>query len=301
MNERYCQEDELSTMMVPVGEYDPSNITRRFEDIAYGPLPQQKMDIYLPETGEGPFPLLMYIHGGGWMIGNKRLCFIDSVIDALDYGYAVASLDYRLLPEGRYPSFLHDIKAALRWIGRYGLEHGVDPERIALAGDSAGGTIALMAAFTEGRPEFEGGDGEACSGKIRAVCAMYAPSVLDADEAVWFKEAGGLCRRAFKPSGEEESPLYENAFGTSDAEELKKLSPISLVHADIPGVMLQHGMMDSVVPHQHSLMLAGRINEVCGEDRAKLCLYPERDHGDRLFLGKENCREIVDFLAKHMQ
>lgn len=301
MNERYRPEDDLSTMMVPVGEYDPSHITRRFEDIAYGPLPEQKMDIYLPEAGEGPFPLLMYIHGGGWMIGNRRLCFIDSVIDALDCGFAVASLDYRLLPEGCYPAFLDDIKAALRWIGRHGLDHGVDPERVALTGDSAGGTIALMAAFTEGRPEFEGGEGGVSSAKIRAVCAMYAPSVLDADEAAWFKESCGLCRRTFKPSGEEERPLYENAFGTSDAKQLKALSPISLVHADIPGVMLQHGMMDSVVPYQHSLMLADRIGEVCGEGRVKLCLYPERDHGDRLFLGKENCREITDFLAKYMQ
>ncbi len=299
--DRYISEDDLTGMVVPAKDFDCSQIKYHFLDVHYGCLPEQKLDIYLPDQVDGPFPLLIYVHGGGWMIGTKRLCFMDCIIDAIKYGYAVISMDYRLAPAVRFPEFLYDVKTAIRWARAHAGDYGFDPEHIGLVGDSAGGNLSLLAAFTAGEPELEGEryGWPNFSSAVQAVCAMYAPSVLYGDDMAWFRESGISSRTV--PMAEGEENLYETVFGTKNVEMLKLLSPINLVHENIPPVLLQHGKRDSVVPCQHSVLLAERIEGICGPGRMELRLYPDRDHGDRQFIGEENCREVLTFFDRYLK
>jgi acetyl esterase len=101
--------------------------------------------VYRPE-GEGPLPLVAYVHGGGWMLGSVES--FDTVARALANasGAMVASIEYRLAPEHPFPAGLDDVVSAVRWLAANAAELGADPERLAIVGDSAGGNLATVAA-----------------------------------------------------------------------------------------------------------------------------------------------------------
>ena len=102
--------------------------------------------VYTPEGGDGPFPCVVYLHGGGWVIGDLETH--DHLCRALakGAGAVVVSVDYRLAPEVRFPAAADDCYAATRWVAANGAELGIDPQRIAVAGDSAGGNLAAVVA-----------------------------------------------------------------------------------------------------------------------------------------------------------
>jgi acetyl esterase/lipase len=125
--------------------------------VSYGSLPQQKLDVYLPASGTGPFPVLVYAHSGGWIGGSRRQ--VPDVIRALipDVHVAVVSIDYRLIrtgPTGRYtntfPTASYDMDQAIRFVRANATRLHLDPNRIIAAGASAGGQIAAMAGAAPG-------------------------------------------------------------------------------------------------------------------------------------------------------
>jgi acetyl esterase len=111
-----------------------------------GPEGEIPLRVYTPE-GEGPFPILLFIHGGGWVICS--LDTHDTLCRALCMGAGclVVSVDYRLAPEHKYPAAVHDVYAALEWVAAHGGELGGDPARIAVGGDSAGGNLSAALAL----------------------------------------------------------------------------------------------------------------------------------------------------------
>ena len=182
-------EANRARMMAP-NTFDCTTVARRRTDIAYGTLPEQKLDLYYPPEGEGPWPLILYIHGGGWYLGSKRECSLECIIDAVNCGYAVASVDYRLSPAVKFPEFVFDVKTAVRWARANAAVYDLDPERIAVMGDSAGGHLALTLGFTANRPEWEGAQygWAGVSSAVQAVVDMYGPSDLAADNAALYCE-----------------------------------------------------------------------------------------------------------------
>lgn len=290
----------LKRMMMP-NPFDPSTVARNFTDVSYGPLPEQKLDIYLPPTGDGPWPLIIYVHGGGWTLGSKRECSLDAIIDALNYGYAIISVDYRLVPQVIFPEFLYDVKTAVRWARANAAQYGFDPERFAVMGDSAGGNLALMIGFTADIPEYEGykyGWSEVSS-SVQAVVDMFGTAILNADDPAFLKESGVPEIRLGDPNTSRlESRM--KCF-TTDAAMLAFISPLALVHKDIPPVLILQGEMDPTVPKQHSILLAERIHKLCGSERADLRLYPERTHADYAFMTDETAHTVVEFLDKHLK
>ncbi|NMA25896.1 MAG: alpha/beta hydrolase, partial [Clostridiales bacterium] len=123
---------------------DTSAIRRKFLNCRYGEHRRQAVDIYLPNERNGPFPVIFFIHGGGWSGGNKRDAQILPFIGGVERGYAVIGVGYRLVPQIRYPDNLFDIKAALRWTAENAKTYLLDPERTALTGASAGAHLAMM-------------------------------------------------------------------------------------------------------------------------------------------------------------
>ena len=292
--------------MVTPTVFDPSPIKRKYLDVQYGTLPEQKVDVYLPDEGDGPFPLIIYVHGGGWSMGNKREGALPCIIDAIKYGYAVISADYRLAPGVKFPEFLFDVKTAVRWARANAKEYRFDPDKFGMVGDSAGGHLTLMVGFTAGHPEYEGEQygWEGVSSAVQAIIDMYGPSILDADRDAFLKESGvpAMNLGAPPPKSEGAAPAsgMAGAF-TADINMLHLISPIQYVHKDIPPTMIQQGEKDPIVPKQNSTLLAEKIRKVCGPDRVDLRLYPERTHSDGAFMGTENCMEVLPFFDKYLK
>jgi len=284
--------------------FDPSYITRRFENVQYGSLPEQKLDLYLPESGEGPFPLIINVHGGGWCYGNKRECAMECVIDALNFGYAVMSVDYRLAPKTKFPEFLFDVKTAVRFARANAAEYKLDPERFAIMGDSAGGHLALMVGFTPDRPEYEGEryGWAGVSSRVQAVVDLYGPAVLNTKSAEWLKESG-IMDVTYTGIGMDGATFMDKIlpFISTDPDMLPLVSPDAYVHKDIPPVLIMQGEIDPIVPKQNSVLLAERIRRVCGEDRVDLRLFPGRTHADKDFMTVETCHAVVEYLDKYLK
>ncbi|MCK9513369.1 MAG: alpha/beta hydrolase [Pigmentiphaga sp.] len=119
--------------------------TRARLDLAYGPHPDQRLDVFLPPQGSGPWPTVVFWHGGGWTNGGKEWCsFMAPALAAA--GVALVAPSYRLLPDVPYPEPMRDAAAAVRWLRDHGGEVGLSPEGWILAGHSAGGQIAALLA-----------------------------------------------------------------------------------------------------------------------------------------------------------
>ena len=298
----YMSEEESQAVRSALGPiaFDSSSVKNRFLDVKYGPLPEQLLDVYLPESGKGPFPVVFYVHGGGWTMGSKTLAFLGGVIGLIDHGYAVISVDYRLAPKTTFPEFLFDIKTSVRWARANAETYGFDPARFGMAGDSAGGHLTLMMGFTADRPEYAGGKygWSGVSDGIQAICDMYGPSILANPTEQYFRESG--VARLGVGASNKTSP-FKRAFGTSNVGLLDLISPISHVHKDIPPILILHGVKDGVVPYQHSTLLDQKIKEVCGEGRSELVLYEDRNHADSGFNTKENSEILAVFFDRYLK
>ena len=281
------------------GLLDPATIPNRITDIRYGTLETQLLDLYYPDAGEGPFPVIFYVHGGGWILGGRRDSSIACILSgALAQGFAVASVEYRLAPGTRFPENLYDVKTAVRWARANAAQHRLDPERFGMAGDSAGGYFTLMIAATANIPALEGEQygWPGVSSAIQAAVDFYGPVDMESDWAEYYA-ASGVKRLPLKLKGYPSMEEYE--FSSVSARHLAPLvCPHRYVHPEMPPVLLLHGVSDCVVPYQHSELMAQRIREVCGEGRAKLLLYPERVHSDRDFMDGESARIAAEFCAR---
>ena len=281
------------------GLLDPATIPNRITDIRYGTLETQLLDLYYPDAGEGPFPVIFYVHGGGWILGGRRDSSIACILSgALAQGFAVASVEYRLAPGTRFPENLYDVKTAVRWARANAAQYRLDPECFGMAGDSAGGYFTLMIAATANVPALEGEQygWPGVSSAIQAAVDFYGPVDMESDWAEYYA-ASGVKRLPLKLKGYPSMEEYE--FSSVSARHLAPLvCPHRYVHPEMPPVLLLHGVSDCVVPYQHSELMAQRIREVCGEGRAKLLLYPERVHSDRDFMDGESARIAAEFCAR---
>lgn len=278
---------------------DTSGIHRKFLNCPYGSDHKQTLDIYLPNTGDGPFPAVLFMHGGGWSGGNKKDAQILPFISGVERGFAVIGVGYRLIPNIRYPENLFDIKAALRWLCDNAETYLIDSERVALAGASAGAHLAMMAAFTAGQPVFEGAPlTQTC--QIRAVINQYGPTDFLTPHAQY--DASGYPR--LSAPDPESLGAVDALVGTQMANipnMMRFLNPLDNVHAAIPPVLIQHGRYDPVIPYQQGTELYNKIVNICGEDRAQLDISEVYTHADPGYADKQSVENIFSFLATHLK
>lgn len=271
--------------------FDTQRVKRSFLDLRYGPEDENMLDIYLPDDGPGPFPAVVYIHGGGWMEGTRRFNALESIYGLLRRGRAIVSIDYRLKAAGAFPENLRDVKAALCFIEREGARYMLDSERVTLCGDSAGGHLSMLAALTQDRPEY-GVAGREC--RVRAVVSLFGPSDLTEEYAAGAPDDGDPMRLMGLPGRAE---LAETVFRTSDPGLLRLMSPIYYVTQSCPPMLFLHGTADVIVPCAHSIKMAARINELCPSGRAELRLFEGRVHSDIRFMCDETAEMTEAFLA----
>ncbi|WP_181010002.1 alpha/beta hydrolase [Ornithinimicrobium sufpigmenti] len=245
------------------------------------------LDLHVPQDAEGPVPVVVWIHGGGWMEGDRRqvplqwgqqLVF-DTIVAA---GLAVATVDYRLLLEAPFPACVHDCVAAVRYLRRFADELGLDPDRIGLWGESAGAHLASMVAFLGTHPESRPG----LLGSVGV-----ADGRVDSQAAVLFYGAESL-----------DALAGDHDFGPApfgdDPDLMRAMAPIEHVHHGIPPVLLMHGDQDGIVDAEHSRLLHAALRDT-GVD-STLEITPGADH---CFLGtpiQPHLDRAVTFLAGHL-
>ncbi len=116
---------------------------RLYKDIPYGPHKKQLLDVYLPEKQAGRLPVILSVHGGGWVYGDKEL-YSHYCMNLATRGFAVVNFTYRLSPEHKFPCQLEDTVLAFRWVQDFGKDYGLDTDNIFAVGDSAGGHLLAL-------------------------------------------------------------------------------------------------------------------------------------------------------------
>ncbi|MDD5033384.1 MAG: alpha/beta hydrolase [Methylococcaceae bacterium] len=245
---------------------------------------QQKLDLYVPNQTPRPLPLVMWIHGGGWIEGDKTRV---PVLYLLEEGYAVASIDYRLSGEAVFPAQLQDAYAALAWLWAHADDYGLDRNRYVVGGASAGGHLASLVgtAMNAGVKDFEAPSGL----RLRAVVDLFGPSDLIAlrgrtDEGVDHDAPDALENRLIGAEVLDRPDLARAA------------SPTTFVDSDDPPFLILHGDGDLLVPFTQSRLLTSYL-KLSGV-RADLVQVPGAGHGGKPFQSPELKRTILGFLKE---
>jgi acetyl esterase/lipase len=275
---------------------------RHMLDIPYAGLSKaQKLDIYLPDEGSGPFPVIVSIHGGAFRFGDKGDNQVIPMLEGLKRGYAVVSINYRMSAEAIFPALVHDMKAAIRWIRANSSRWGFDPQKIATWGGSAGGYLAAMAGVSEGIPELEDlslGNPEQSSA-VQAVVDWFGPTdFLKMDEQL--AEFKIDLRDAHNGAKSPES-LLMGAKITEIPEQVKAANPETYIRPNAPPFIIQHGTKDDVVPCLQSVYFAEKLSAVLRPDKVTLDLLEGARHGDPRFGSPENLERVFAFLDQHMK
>lgn len=245
------------------------------------------MDVYVPTRRTGPAPCVVWIHGGAWLFGDRRylpeLWPTGELLSALiDRGYAVATIDYRHAKEAVFPAQLHDAKAAVRYLRHFADELGIDPDRLAVWGESAGGHLAALVGLVSGRPDLEGVDGVPGSDSaVAAVVDWYGVSDVRTMPALSAALATMAGEEA--PAARGDEPIDLMLAGALDpAAAARELSPVCHVSATAPPFLLVHGDADGLVPIAQSEQLRDRLLEA-GAD-VTFHTVPGADH---VFIGAD--------------
>jgi acetyl esterase/lipase len=290
------------TISAQIKLYDVSNIKNKHLDIHYASKSEaQKLDIYLPDKGNGPFPVIVSVHGGAFKMGDKRDGQVFPMLEGLKRGYAVVSINYRLSGEAKWPAQIHDCKAAVRWIRANSKKYKFNPDKIGAWGGSAGGHLSAMLGtsgevksledLTQGNPSH--------SSRVQAVVDWFGPTdFLKMDEQLRESKVKNPQHHCIHDSPESEliGKNLENA-----PELVKETTPDGYITSDDAPFFIQHGLEDNLVPYQGSVILGRKLGQVLGFSKVSLELFAATSHGGDAFVTKENLNRIFSFLDTYLK
>jgi acetyl esterase/lipase len=270
-----------------------------FTDVAYAQKSSaQKLDIYLPEDGTGTYPVIIAVHGGAFLSGDKTK-ELDFLSAALEHGYAVVSINYRLSAEAIFPAAINDVKAAIRFIRANASTYHINADKIALWGGSAGGNLVSLAGTTGGTNELYDASlgNEDVSDDVLAVVDWFGPihfSTMDAEFAAL--NTSGVMGATNAPSSPESAYLGET-IGTEEAEPLvQQASPQTYISADDPSFYIQHGSLDRNIPITQSINFSNLLIEKLGASKVIFETIEGAGHGTSEFRSAENIEKILTWL-----
>jgi len=243
-----------------------------------------KMDIYFPENKQESRSVLMWIHGGGWKAGSKKNCKLKWLVE---HGYVVASVSYRFSQEAKFPAQIHDCKAALRYLKANANKYGLDKNRIAVSGASAGGQLAALMATSA--------DDEFLDGKLGDYSneTTQVPVVID-----FYGASDFLLREKNQPEkvNKKGGVVYELLGGAvQDKRELaKKASAAHQVGKGDSAILIIHGSQDKVVLPGQSKRLH-EAYQIKGLN-SQLHIIDGAGHGGKDFDNEEIKKMILKFL-----
>ena len=199
----------IRVLFLPLISYRPD--VRRFHNLRYGDARRgHLLDVYASRHPPQGAPVLIYLHGGGFLIGSKMLGARPLLYRLASRGWVCVSANYRLSPRVSYGGRVIDVKRVIAWVREHGAAYGADPSTVILAGGSAGAHLAATAALTVGDARFQPGF-EAVDTSVSAVVAMYG------------------------------------YYGPTDSEDNAPSSPLAYLHAGAPPFLIIHGTLDTLV------------------------------------------------------
>ncbi len=209
------------------------------------------LDVHAPRTRPKRAPTLVYVHGGGWVVGYRQYQGLPLMRHLASLGWVCFSVDYRLSPRATFPDHLVDVKRALAWIREHAEEHGADPDFIVLAGNSAGAHLAALAALTPNDPAFQPGF-ETIDTRVAGCVGFYGIYDFEDRHGHWPHRsfASFIERSVMKARRSERPDLFAQA------------SPIARVHRDAPPFLLVHGDRDTLAPPAEAHRFAEALRAV---------------------------------------
>lgn len=253
---------------------------------------KQTLDLLLPKTREGKLPLIVFIHGGAWLAGDKKGGYGSVMPFVRDGRYVGASVEYRFSQEAQWPAQIFDCKAAIRWLRGNAAKYNIDPDRIAVWGGSAGGHLVAMLGTSGGVKELEGDLGKFTkeSSRVQAAIDFFGPSDFFA-----ITNFPSTIQHGAPDSPE--GKLIGGAIGEK-REAAKSVSPVTYATGDDPPFLIAHGTKDMTVPFNQSEILNQKLIE------AKVAVPPvfipmtDAGHG---FQSADLNKRIAQFIDLHLR
>lgn len=244
-----------------------------------------KLDVYRPSAGATGRPALLYIHGGGWTVGDKREQGLPLLHHMARNGWVCFTANYRLSPGATFPDHLVDAKAALAWIREHGVEYGADPSFVAVSGGSAGGHLAALVGLTENDDRYQPGF-ESVDTSVQAVVPIYG--VYDATNRL------GVQSDQYVPLLME--PLVIKAFLADEPERFREASPLDRVHPAVPPFLVIQGDRDTLAPVAEARAFVDALNGQ-SDVRVLYMEFPGAQHIFDLFYSSQSAQMVEGTLA----
>ncbi len=257
------------------------------------------LDLHLPSDRREPCPIVLYLHGGAFMVGAKDDNAEPRLAPVAGSGVAVASASYRFTDVAHYPAQVHDVKAAVRWLKAHASEYGCRSERVGAWGASAGGYLALMLGLTAGSPELEGdlGDDLDQSSAVDATCAWFAPvDMLHPVVPPPARSVPPFIIGPWPPPGPSvPARLHGLQDVADDPDRVAAASPINRAQRARGVFLLMHGDADAMVSEEESRRMHEALLRA-GADSTFL-LLPGANHEDPLFHSPAALGAVAGFFA----
>lgn len=279
-------------------------IKRKYLNLTYAEgYERRKLDIYLPNEGEGPYPFIVDIHGGGWYFGDKSEHKLDPALHMLEYGYAIVSISYSLSWKAKLPTQIYEVKAAIRYLKAHAEEYHLDKHHVALWGESSGAHYAAVtatSASTGKLEDFSIGGNEDESSQVQAVIGWFTPTNLGMiSEQLWVSGQNVPAKENKAP----DSPIGIVLGDEPDKvpELVKIVDPNTYLNEKCPPFFLFHGTNDCVVPILGSMILASNLMHYIGKENVYFRWVEGARHTKDDFDNEENYQLIRGFLDKYMK
>ncbi len=254
--------------------------------------PNQKVDVYLPKKpkSDKPLPVIVYIHGGGWVAGDRKSSSAAAVQMAIPGEYAAVSVGYRLSGDAKWPAQIHDCKAAIRWIRAHAKELNIDPDRVGCTGGSAGGHLAALLGVTSDTNALDGeiGDHRDQSSRVRCVVNWSGPVDLFAPLSP------GVTVQNYT------DPLVAGLLGgsiESRRELATSASVLTYVSKSAVPIMTIHGTRDTAVDFAH----AEKLDAALKKAGATSFLIPVVNAGHNVLFGPELHSRVEKFWDQYLR
>lgn len=265
---------------VPAGvKYEPDIVFGKGGDT------ELALDIARPEKLDHATPCIVFIHGGAWRGGNRKV-HVPQILEFAHRGYVAVTVSYRLIPVSRFPGQVEDVKCAIRFLRANAEKYYIDPDKIGAVGFSAGGHLVMLLGVMDKGDGLEGNGGNPeQSSKVNAVVAFFGPTDLGADDLP--ARSTGLVND-FLDSTEEENPTVR-----------KTASPITYVDKSDAPLLIYQGTKDPLVPHSQAFVMVDAMTKAGMTGRVEFLIGAGHGWGEPE-IGR-TVEGTVAFLKEHLK
>lgn len=260
----------------------------------------QVLDLYYPQEGEGPFAVLLHIHGGGFGMGDKRDDHMDNYLKFLEKGIAVGSIEYRLSGEATFPAAVLDCREAVRFLRKHAEEYNILPDKIAVIGGSAGGNLSAMLGMNIPNGEFLGEEGKTFDTDCNVLFAIDQFGPIDFRNMDDQARANGVSFADHDEATSAESSYMGGPLPELSDEWLNKANPATYINENMAPLLVEHGCVDRLVPFMQSINLVNAIYQKLGHGKVEFVPIPTADHEGPEYSSDWNMDVLWSWMEKQL-